>query len=255
MKDTESEDLVQYISLAQHVAGNIIQYCSSFIKEVDRTFADLPILDYFINGETFPQPGSNEIAYAAQRLRGVARKDPNRFFSNATQTDIFWSIKSFLEKSVRNSRERDFVEFCVLALCEGNERLGDRVTTLRTFVVQDIFCEYFRMVKEAPDMGNPAWAYILPCLTVVREIHATEWESMLRENIAGLKVFLVELIRLMLVMYGVAVLIAAQSQQRTEGLYSVVCARTFDFVIFVDHVGFYTKDIIELKGMTGFRVR
>src|SRR5271170_2467413 len=100
MKDSESEDLIQYISLAQHVIGNILQYCTSFIKEIDRTFKDLPILGYFTNPETFPQPGSNEIGYAAQRLRGVVRKDPHRPFSNATQTEIFWSIKSFLEKSV-----------------------------------------------------------------------------------------------------------------------------------------------------------
>src|SRR5277367_6465740 len=83
MKAQESENL------AQHVVGNIIQYCSSFLKEIDRTFKDLPILDYFTSGETFPQPGSNEIGYAAQRLRGIARKDMGRAFSHATQTDVF----------------------------------------------------------------------------------------------------------------------------------------------------------------------
>ena len=250
MKDMESEDLVQYISLTQHIVGNIIQYCTSFVKETDRTFKDLPILDYFTNGETFPQPGSNEIAYAAQRLKGAARRDCNSQFSNATQTDVFWSIKSFLEKSVRNSREREFVEFCVLALGEGDEALGDRVTTLRIFVVRDIFCEYFRIAREAPDVGNPAWGYILPCLTAVRELYACEWESMLREDVLGLKVFLEDLIRLMLAIYGVTELIAGQDHLAVGSLYSVVCARMFDFVIFVDHVVFYTKDIVELQGIT-----
>ena len=249
MKDTESDDLVQYISLVQHVVGNIIQYCTAFIKEIDRTFKDLPILDYFTNGETFPQPGSNEIAYAAQRLRGVARKDSNRQFSNATQTDVFWSIKGFLEKSIRNSREREFVEFCVLALCEGDEALGDHVATLRTFVVRDIFCEYFRIAMEAPDVGNSAWGYILPCLTAVRELYACEFESILREDVLGLKVFMDDLINLMLAVHGVMELIAGQGPLAAGNLYSVVCARTFDFVIFVDHVVFYTKDIVELRSM------
>jgi hypothetical protein len=249
MKDTESDDLVQYISLVQHVVGNIIQYCTAFIKEIDRTFKDLPILDYFTNGETFPQPGSNEIVYAAQRLRGVARKDSNRRFSNATQTDVFWSIKGFLEKSIRNSREREFVEFCVLALCESDEALADHVATLRTFVVRDIFCEYFRIAMEAPDVGNSAWGYILPCLTAVRELYACEFGSILREDVLGLKVFMDDLINLMLVVHGVMELIAGQGQLAAGNLYSVVCVRTFDFVIFVDHVVFYTKDIVELRGM------
>lgn len=253
MKDTESEDLVQYISLTQHVVGNIIQYCTSFIKEIDRTFSDLPILDYFTNGDTFPQPGSNEIAYAAQRLRGVARKDSNFHFSNATQTEAFWSIKSFLEKSVRNSREREFVEFCILALCEGDEELLDHIATLRTFVIYDIFCEYFRIAIEAPDVGNSAWGYVLPCLTVVRELYACEFESMSREDVLRLKIFMDDLIILMLTIHGVTELIADQCQVATGSLYSVVCARMFDFVIFVDHVVFYTKDIVELRGMNRSR--
>ena len=251
MKDTESEDLVQYISLTQYVVGNIIQYCASFIKEIDRSFKELPILDYFTNGDTFPQPASNEIAYAAQRLRGVARKESNRQFSNATQTDIFWSIKSLLEKSVRNSREQEFVEFCVLALSEGDEELTDHVATLRRFVVHDIFCEYFRMVIEAPDVGNSAWGYILPCLTAVRELYAYEWESMLREDVLGLKVFMDDLIKLMFAIHGATELIVGQGQLVAGSLYSVVCARAFDFVIFVDHVVFYTKDVVELRGMAG----
>lgn len=249
MKDTESENLVQYISLTQHVVGNIIQYCASFVKEIDRTFKDLPILDYFTNGETFPQPGSNEIAYAAQRLRGVARKDTNRPFSNATQIDIFWSIKTFLEKSVQSTRVQDFIEFCVLALCEGDEGIGDHITLLRTFVVRDIFCEYFRIAREAPDLGNPAWGYILPCFTAAREVYACEWESLVRENVVGLQNFVDDLLRLMFVMYGVTELIAGQGQEG-GGLFSAVCAMTFDFVIFVDHVVFYMKDISEFRGIT-----
>lgn len=244
MKDTESEDLVQYISLSQHVVGNVIQYCASFIKEIDRTFKDLPILDYFTNGETFPQPGSNEIAYAAQRLRGLARKDPNRPFSYATRTDVFWSVKSFLERSVRNSRERDFVEFCVLALCEGDEAIGDHVGLLRTFVVQDIFCEYFRVAREAPDLGNPAWGYVLPCLIAIREVYACVWEFMAQENIAGLRALMADLSKLMFAMYGIVELLQGQLQRHDHGLYNLVCARIFDFVIFVDHVVFYTKTLL-----------
>ena len=255
MKDTESEDLVQYISLAQHVVGNVIQYCTSFVQEIDRTFKDLPILDYFTNGETFPQPGSNEIAYAAQRLRGVTRKDSNRPFSNATQTELFWSIKTILEKSIRNNQAWNFVEFCVLALCESDETLEDHVTLLRTFVVRDIFCEYFRIAREAPDVGNPVWGYILPCLTAVREIYACVWESMLRENIVRIKRFMDDVMRLIVVMYGVIELIASQGHRQGGGLYSVICAMTYDFVILVDHVVFYTKDILELRGMSILWIR
>jgi hypothetical protein len=250
MKDTESEDLVQYISLVQHVVGNVIQYCASFVKEIDRTFKDLPILDYFTNSETFPQPGSNEIAYAAQRLRGVARKDSRRPFSNATQTDIFWSIKSFLEKSVRNNREWDFVEFCALALCEDKEEaVGDHITLLRTFVVQDIFCEYLRIVREGPDVGNPAWAYVLPCLAAVREIYACVWESMVRDDINGLKGFMEDLTALMLAMQGVLELIAYQNAQLVDGLYLAITAKIFDFGIFVGHVVFYTEDLLSIRGI------
>jgi hypothetical protein len=245
MKDVESEDLVQYISLAQHVVGNVIQYCASFIKEIDRTFKDLPILDYFTNGDTFPQPGSNEIAYAAQRLKGIVRKDLNRPFSNGTQMEVFWIIKSFLEKAVQNSREQDFVEFCVLAMCEGDESLGDHVGLLRTFVMKDIFCEYFRIAREGPEVGNQSWGYILPVSMVLREIYAYVWESMLRDNIVGLKAFINDLLRLSVAMYGLVEVIAGQDGE----LYSVICARTYDFIIFVEHVAFYTKDIIELEGM------
>jgi hypothetical protein len=248
MKDNESEDLVQYISLTQHVVGNVIQYCTSFIKEIDRTFKDLPILDYFVNGETFPQPGSNEISYAAQRLRGVARKDFHRPFSNATQIDIFWSIKSNLEKSMQNARERDFVEFCVLALCEGEGELGDHVGVLRTFVVQDVICEYLRAAREAPDAGNPAWGYILPCLTAVREIYSCVWESMVSENIDGFKALLDDLFGLMLAMHGIAELVAGQVQRQQHGLYFIVCARTLDFVILVEHIVYFSKDLVEITG-------
>ena len=249
MKDTESDDLVQYISLAQHVVGNIIQYCSSFIKEIDRTFKDLPILDYFTNGETFPQPGSNEIAYAAQRLRGVARKDANRQFSNATQTEMFWSIKSFLEKSVRNSRLQEFVEFCVSAFCEGDENLGDTVAQLRRFVVGEIFCEYLRIARRAPDLANPAWGYVLPCVSALREIYACVWESMVREDVDGLKAFIDDLVRLLFVMHGVTELIGDQVQRQARGLYSVICSKIFDFVMFVDHVTFYTSEVTEISGL------
>ena len=249
MKDTESEDLVQYISLTQHVVGNIIQYCGSLIKEIDRRFIDLPILDYFTNGETFPQPGSKEIMYAAQRLRGIARKDSHRPFSNATQTDVFWSIKTFLEKSVRNGRESEFMEFCILALCEGDEGLAEHVALLRTFVVNDIFCEYFRIVKGAPEMANPAWGYILPSLMAVRQVYASLWETMLKENFVRLEAFLFDLSRLMLVTFGIIELIAGHVERHEGGLYSLVCARIFDFVILVDHVVYYTKDIVGLRGI------
>jgi len=248
MKAQESENLIQYVSLAQHVVGNIIQYCSSFLNEIDRTFKDLPILDYFTSGETFPQPGSNEIGYAAQRLRGIARKDAARSFSHATQTDLFWWFKSFLEKCVQSGKEGEFVEFCVLALCEGDETVGDHVAELRGFVVREIFGEYLRIVKEAPELGNPGWGYGLVCLRAVREIYACGWESMFRENIAGLKAYLEDLWDLLVVMCGIADIVAGQAQRQEGGLYSVVCARIFDFVILVDHVVFYTKDIVQIRG-------
>jgi hypothetical protein len=248
MKDQESENLVQYISLGQHVVGNIIQYCSSFLKEIDRTFKDLPILDYFTSGETFPQPGSNEIGYAAQRLRGIARKDMGRAFSHATQTDVFWGVKSFLEKCVQSGREGEFVEFCVLALCEGDEMVGDHVAELRRFVVRDIFCEYLRIVKEAPDLGNPGWGYVLVCLRAVREVYACVWEVMVRENIAGLKAFREDSWDVMIVMCGIADIVAGQAQHQEGGLYYVACARIFDFVTLVDHIVFYTKDILQIRG-------
>jgi hypothetical protein len=251
MKDSESDNLVQYISLAQHVVGNVIQYCASFIKEIDRTFKDLPILDYFTSSETFPQPGSNEIAYAAQRLRGVARKDSRRPFSNATQTDIFWSIKSFLEKSVRNNREWDFVEFCVLTLCEDkDEAVGDHIALLRTFVVQHIFCEYLRIAREAPDTENPAWAYVLPCLAAVRETYACVWESMVRDDISGLKNFMEDLTALMVAMQRVLELIAYQNAQLVDVLYVAITAKIFDFGILVGHVVFYTNDLIPIRGIS-----
>lgn len=247
MKETDSDDLVQYISLTQHVVGNIIQHCSSFIKEIDRRFEDLPILDYFTNGETFPQPGSNEIAYAAQRLHGIVRKDRNRPFSNATQADIFWSIKSLLEKSVQNAQEREFIEFCVLAFCDTDEILGDHVALLRKFVVEEIFCEYLRIARRAPDIGNRAWGYILPCLTAAREIYACMWESIVREDAVGLRTFVDELAGLTCVMYGITELVAGEQR---EGLFSVVCAKIFDFAVFVDHVAFYLTDIKEISGIS-----
>jgi len=252
MKTQESENLVQYISLAQHVVGNIIQYCSSFLKEIDRTFKDLPILDYFTSGETFPQPGSNEIGYAAQRLRGISRKDVGRVFSHATQTDVFWGVKSFLEKCVQSAKEGEFVEFCVLALCEGDETVGDHVAGLRMFVVRNIFCEYLRIVKEAPELGNPGWGYGLVCLRSVREVYACVWEAMVQENVSGLQAFMEDLWEMMIVMYGITDIIAGQAQRQEGGLYSIVCARIFDFVILVDHIVFYTKDVLQIRGISLF---
>ena len=242
LKDTESEDLIQYVSLAQHVVGNIIQYCASFIKETDRTFKDLPILDYFTNGETFPQPGSNEIAYAAQRLRGVARKDSRRPFSNATQTDIFWGIKSFLERSVRNHQEWDFIEFCMLAFYEEGDGYDNcHVRLLRSFVVQEIFCEYLRIAKEMPEMSNPVWSYVLPSLTAVREVYACVWESMLAENILALDAFVADLISVLISMYGILDIVC-QLESIDGELYSTVSARIFDFAILADHVAFHLNE-------------
>ena len=248
MKNQESESLVQYVSLVQHVVGNIIQYCSTFLKEIDRMFKELPILDYFTSGETFPQPGSNEIGYAAQRLRGVARKNIGAGFSHATQTDLFWGVKSFLEKCLQTGREVEFVEFCVLALSEGDETVGDHVAGLRKFVVRDIFCEYLRIVKEAPELQNPGWVYVLACLRTVREVYTSVWETMVRENISGLTAFMEDLWELMLGMCGIADIVIGQAQRQVCGLYSLVCARIFDFVILVEHVIFFGRDIIQIQG-------
>ena len=97
-------------------------------------------------------------------------------------------------------------------------------------------------------MWNPAWGYLLPCLTAVREVYASVWLSLSREDV-GIKPFVDDLAMLMLVMYGVTELVAGQGRRETGGVFSVVCARIFDFVIFVDHVVFYTKHIPELQGM------
>jgi hypothetical protein len=245
MKDTESDDLVQYISLSQHVVGNIIQYCSSFLKEIDRTFKDLSILDYFLSGETFPQPGSNEIGYAAQRLRGIARKDTNTVFSHGTQSDIFWSVKTYLERAVQNSREEEFVEFMVLALGEG-EGVGDHVR-LRRFVVGDMFCEYFRLAREMPIAESAVWGYVVPISRCVRDVFASLWETMTREDVAGLADLLDLLGRLSIAMFRVAEIVLDQARVG-QAPYTLVCARIFDFMIFVDHVLFYTNDFPGLAG-------
>lgn len=253
MANTESELLVQYVSLAQHVVGNIIQHCAPFIKESHRTFEDLPILDFFTSGETFPQPGANEITYAGQRLRGCARKDPRRPFSNGTQTDIFWSVKSFLERAVRNNRPRDFVDFCVTAFCEGNEdALGDHVSALRTFVLQDVVCEYFRIAAEAPEITNSAWGYVLPCLAALREVYADIWKGLTRENTAGLRDFVEELSHMMLAMHAMAGVIAYQLDEYMGGPYLAVCLRVFDFVLFVTHVLFFLKDVTHIQGSDNY---
>lgn len=251
MKDTESEDLVQYISLAQHVVGNIIQYCASFVKEVDRTFKDLPILDYFVNGETFPQPGSNEMAYAAQRLRGVARKDSNRPFSNGTQADLFWSVKSFLEKTVRNGRQEDFVEFCELALeMDTNVDLNDHVVALRTFIVEGMFCEYLRMAAEVPEVGNPVWSYVLPCLMAARDIYGASWKRAIRDDELGLRRFVDELTEFMIAMQSTAVIAAGQVRLGDCALYSLVCGWIFDFVVLVENVVWSLNTRTALSGMS-----
>ena len=249
MKQDESEDLVQYISLAQHVVGNIIQYCS-FVKEIDRSFEDLPILDYFTNGETFPQPGSNEISYAAQRLQGIARKDTHHPFSNATQMEVFWNIKSFLEKCVQNAREEDFVKFVVLALCESDETVGNHVGLLRNFAIRDIFCEYLGIAREAPDTGNPAFGYIIPWLRAVREIYSCVWQFVDGANVATLKNLMFDLLVLVVAMYNLAELLAGQVERFQQEFYSVVWCRILDFIIFVDHVVFYSEQIFLLRGIS-----
>jgi hypothetical protein len=241
MKSTSSADLTQYISLAQHVIGNIIQYCTSFVKEIDRTFPDLPVLDYFTNPETFPQPGANEITYAAQRLRGLARKDSLRPFGMGTQTEIFWSVKSFLEKAARNGLEGEFIGFMVLALGEGNEGLGDHVAFLRTFVVQGIFCEFLQIAGDTPDIGNPIWVYLVPCLAAIREVYAFVWDSIVREDVDGVEMLLDDLLEITLAMQRISEGVTSRVRREEGGLYSVVCARIFDFIILVDHIVFYLK--------------
>jgi hypothetical protein len=44
-------------------------------------------------------------------------------------------------------------------------------------------------------------------------------------------------------------IIAGHAQRQEGGLYSVVCARIFDFVLLVDHVVFFTKDIVPIRGL------
>ena len=219
--------------------GNILQYCSSLIKEVDRTFKDLPILDYFTNPDQFPQPGSNEIEYAAQRLRGVVRKDVHQPLTNATKTEIFWSIKCFLEKSVTNHREHEFVEFVVTAVCS-EEQIGDHIVLLRRFVVHEIFMEYFIAARENPEIGNPVWSYILPCLSAVRSIYSTVWGSLVADDLRELKVFAEDLIALMVSLYEIMQIIHGQTSY--GGLYSVVGARILDISILVAHTAYFIRD-------------
>ena len=168
--------------------------------------------------------------------------------SNATQTDIFWSIKSFLEKSVRNRQVCDFIDFCALALGEViGEEISHHIRLLRTFVVQNIFCEYFRIAREAPDAGNPAWAYVLPCLRAVSEIYPSVWNSLVAENICGLEALVDDLISLMIAMHGMLDIIS--ETRRGNGALSVtVSARIYDFAIFAEHVEFYLRDGIHVGG-------
>jgi hypothetical protein len=251
LKHTESDDLVQYISLVQYVVGNVIQYCESLVREVDRTFKDLPVLDYFTNGETFPQPGSNEIAYAAQRLRGVARKDGRQPFSNATQSDIFWSIKSFLERSVTNNRIGEFVEFCVLAMCdEGDQSIAQHVRWLRSFVTREIFCEYMRIAREAPEMNNPVWTYVIACLTAVREVYLCVWETITAEDVFAINLLVEDTTAVVSAIFGVVDIIY-ESANMEVGLYRTACARMFDFLILADHIAYNLTEVSSLHGSLG----
>jgi len=72
---------------------------------------------------------------------------------------------------------------------------------------------------------------------------------MVRENVSGLKAFMEDLWEMMVVMCGITDIIAGRAQRQEGGLYLIVCARIFDFVILVDHIVFYTKDVLQIRGI------
>ena len=139
--------------------------------------------------------------------------------------------------------EDEFMEFCVLAMGEREEGvLGDHVVELRRFVVCDVFCEWFRMAAERSDGRDLVWGYVVPCLNAVRAVYASVWEKLLSNDVDAIQRFVDDLLVLMTTLFVVVEAI------EHRGRYSILYARAVDFVIFVDHVVFYIKEIATLQG-------
>ena len=101
------------------------------------------------------------------------------------------------------------------------------------------------------DVGNPVWGYVVTSLVAVREVCASVWEMTTKDG-DGLEILLDDLLALMVVMHGVSERFAEHVRRGEGGLYSVVCARIFDFVVLVDHVVFYVKQEVQLRGTSAY---
>ena len=143
------------------------------------------------------------------------------------------------------------MEFMVLALGQTDGGVGDHVRYLRRYVVGDIFCEYFKLARESPGCDSPVWGYVVPISRCVREVFVNLWETMTTENIDAIIDFVDLLSKVSLVMFGVVEIILDQAQMG-QAPFTIVCARIFDFMIFLDHVLFYAKDIPGLAGTLRF---
>jgi hypothetical protein len=110
-----------------------------------------------------------------------------------------------------------------------------------------MFCEYFWLATEMPVAESAVWGYVVPISRCVRDVFASLWETMTREDMEGFADLLDLLGRLSIAMFGVVEIVLDQARAG-QAPYTLVCARIFDFMIFVDHVLFYTNDIPGLAG-------
>ncbi|WBW73608.1 DNA repair protein Mus7/Mms22 [Schizosaccharomyces osmophilus] len=148
-----------FISSAQRVVGDILQYCSPFANE-----RNLAGLRYFMDSARFPQP-PERLEYAAFRLRSYARKN---LASNSSRSALFSFLKANFDVALLEQKQKDIMNLLTLAMgsysLDANDHWDVEVSTLRKFCLKDLLLNYLSVKSLVASFYS---SLLLDCLTQV----------------------------------------------------------------------------------------
>ncbi|EPX70707.1 DNA repair protein Mus7/Mms22 [Schizosaccharomyces octosporus yFS286] len=148
-----------FISSAQRVVGDILQYCSPFANE-----RNLAGLRYFMDSARFPQP-PERLEYAAFRLRSYARKNLS---SDSSRNALFSFLKANLDIALLEQKQNDIMSLLTLAMGSYSQNVNDHwdfeVSSLRKFCLNDLLLNYLNVKSLVASFYS---SLLLDCLTHV----------------------------------------------------------------------------------------
>ncbi|EPY51868.1 DNA repair protein Mus7/Mms22 [Schizosaccharomyces cryophilus OY26] len=154
-----NDDHSIFISSAQRVVGDILQYCSPFANE-----KNLAGLRYFMDSARFPQP-PERLEYAAFRLRSYARKN---LASNSSRSALFGFLKANFDIALLEQKQKDITNLLTLAMGSYSQDVNDywdfEVSALRRFCLKELLLNY---LSDKSLVASFYSSLLLDCLTHV----------------------------------------------------------------------------------------